>query len=367
MRKVVFALLIFLLFALTPQCLAKDLPKLYPFRACVTGTIQKIVFNKKENKCLATVLVSEVFLKDEMFETHKRIVCKDWPLGPAYANLLPKTRYQFEIYGNVNEKLGMPWRKAIGQEFLWSFNANTTSKETISIGDFPKIVLLSKVPNSRINEIKKQVFGTNEKWREIKSTLQSDIEQYWTPARITEIQNRQDTRLCPTIPASNGDGIVISGQLFPDRKKELGEITWYAIFNSEQNNCDIELRVNRGGNQIWRLYPAIGSIPPGEDDALSDLLTIIAHNTFRSFQVVHGDKYGWETPITPPGRVTKIFRHKDKTLKSFECILQNRRLLTADINDQLEISNVHLDGKPDKYWEEAFKERFDNLEKLFDR
>lgn len=70
-KKIITPLLLFFLLAV-PSGLARELPnKVYPYRASITGIVRKIRKVGKENDRVATVFVTQVFLKDEMFDALK--------------------------------------------------------------------------------------------------------------------------------------------------------------------------------------------------------------------------------------------------------------------------------------------------------
>lgn len=361
--KINIPVLLLLLLAMTlPPCLAKELPiKVYPYRASITGIVRNIRKGEQENDRIATVFVTQVFLKDEMFDALKTSTTWEWPTG-GFANFSPQTTRDFELVGNSKEYFGMPESNVIGKEFLWCFNPIALPNKLIRIDDQSSIKLLKNVSKSELDQIKNQVKGTAEKWTQRKAYMQKEIEKQWSPSRIEEFIRHPDARLNPTLQSAVPHGHTVSSVLYPERK-DLGKITWYATFFEKLDLDAIELHVNKEKNQTWRLYPVpVGEAAPNKDQELCDLLTVIAHNAYRSYPLAHVKKDG-SYPHLPLPYVKKITRKPDGHVHVL-INLENKKQLELDLSPSFEMTNILVDGKPDQDWSKAFKERFKNLERI---
>lgn len=258
----------------------------------------------------------------------------------------------------------MPESDVIGKEFLWCFNPIALPNRLIRLDDQPQIKLLKNVSKAEIDQIKTQVKGTAEKWTQRKVYPQKEIEKQWSPSRIAEFTKHQDTRLNPTLQSAVSHGHNICGVLYPERK-DLGKISWYATLLMNLELDSIELHVEKGKNQIWRLYPVpIGEKAPSKDQELCDLLTVIADNTFRCYPLAHVKKDG-SYPQLPVPSVRKITEKPNGVVHVF-MDLSDKKQLEMDLSPTFKMTNILVDGKPDPNWTAAFNERFDNLNKLIE-
>lgn len=355
-RLLVVAITLILLFFAKPVIsFAKELNQdMYPYRACFRGTVQKIRFDKIQNSWLTTVRTSEVYLKDEYFPALQVIDEKILITPICYANLQPNHTYKIRTWGKVNDVYGMPAKQAIGKEFLWSLDSDRAENE-IWIDSNSEITLFSDVPSSKLESIKKQVAGTGEKWAATKSYLQAEIEKQWSPGAIKEFTKHPDARVNPGVQSYTGPR-TLSGMLYPEQEKELGKITWYAVFNSPHKFDGIDVMVKKGDDS-WRLYPIPLDEPaPNKDEELSRLLTILGHNAFRCYSLVHNVQ-----TLRAPS-VSKLTHQSDGTVL-VQYTLEGGGILTMTLDSKFQMSDVKLNGEPSELWSKVFSERFENMEK----
>lgn len=358
-RLLVVAITLILLFFAKPVIsFAKELNQdMYPYRACFRGTVQRIREDKSERSWLTTLRVNEVYLKDEFFSAHKSDD-PDRALRPLfYSSLEPNHTYEFRTW-SIEDVFGMPSKNAIGKEFLWSMNPDKIRNEIRSESN-PEILLFSKVSRSKLDTIKKQIAGTAQKWAATKSYLQSEIEKQWSPSRIREILKHPDARLNPSLQSHTGPR-VLSGILYREQQKELGKVSWAAIFYSPHQYDGIDLMVVKG-KDCWRLYPnEIGISAPSKDQELSDLLLIIGHNAFRNYPIANNSN---SSSVLSPPEKCKI-THKNDGIVFVEYKLGNGGILTMNMDPKFQMSNISLNGKPNQLWSKVFAERFKNMDKM---
>lgn len=213
---------------------------------------------------------------------------------------------------------------------------------------------------------------SDEQTAKVRSKIGSYLCSQWTKERIQ--------RFClPTTRHLTGQNLVppterkLKGQLYPESEHELGRVEWTAYFDQ---NADepfvVSLDVSRPGkHQYWLLsileYPA-RELFMGEsfDKYLVRRLLMNAEEAY-SYQHFFGRSAPSDYVGLGVSKIVEVIHDRTGRNTGFTALLQNGAVLTANLDTNMSMSNILVDGLPNKYWTAINDELVENIEHIYDK
>lgn len=221
---------------------------------------------------------------------------------------------------------------------------------------------------------------SRKKISELKMQIEEYLSSQWTKERIR--------RFClPTTIFLAGQNLVpptekkIKGQLYPESVDELGLIEWTAYLDENDEIRNLVLDVRKSGKHQYWLLSSLGrrigksfSFPKeifNEGDFDKELVHRILANAREAYIYAHF--FRKKTPSDFRGlgvsKIVKVEHDKAGHVTGFNVLLFNGRVLSADLDTDMKIENILVDGELNRYWTAIINEQSENINKfhsLFD-
>ena len=208
----------------------------------------------------------------------------------------------------------------------------------------------------------------------LRRQLESHIEKRWTAQRIREYLKRPDLRECPqltTIEPLNGP--VLGGQLYKDLEPELGKVVWYTWLQDMQPVGEFQIGVTNKAGDVWRLETGYLELQDySDDDFKRDLISLTLQRSYQAFWTIQNYKLSYQheaiAPVDFPAPTTErleLIRDARNKIRSLRQQLANGKVLTADIDSDLHLSNILVDGKVCSAWCKAYKNRVEYMNEIW--
>ena len=199
--------------------------------------------------------------------------------------------------------------------------------------------------------------------------LSAYLQKRWTPARVNDFcrsENRTTGYRQNLVP----HGERVSGELHTD-KPELGRIWWYGSFEHGFID-DYSVNVKRGKHH-WLLQIGSGTTEENDDDYFLELrIAYTLMNALDAYSMVHHGKSTQKLEEGITNRSLGVVRLKNMQLIkgetgkaiSFSAIMPDGERLQVDLDEDQNVSRIHLNGRPDELWNKALVELDANLDKI---
>jgi hypothetical protein len=226
--------------------------------------------------------------------------------------------------------------------------------------------------NSDIQHLRVKLKNVVENNIKLKAILQKYLEERWTVERVRKfcqperrIAQPYQNLMCP-------NSFVLSGELYPSLKGELGDVTWYCGVDNnvpDQYSVCVKRKTNSSGLSSPDLW-VLGSGQPGfssytEDDFNNDLVAESLSSCARNYDSVHRETTKPDLTKYILGRTNEqVIKERDGRVTAYSCVLSNGAKLVAELDQNLSIKSILIDGKPDKDWTRAVAEAAENIDIL---
>ncbi|MFA7338890.1 MAG: hypothetical protein WC028_19040 [Candidatus Obscuribacterales bacterium] len=226
--------------------------------------------------------------------------------------------------------------------------------------------------NSDIERLRGRLRLLVENNAKLKDILQKRLEERWTVERIRKYcqPERRVAQPCQNLVCRNS--FVLYGELYPSLKGELGDVSWYCGVDSnvpDQYSVNVERKTSTHG----LTYPDHWILDLGEpgfsnyteDEFNNDLVAVSLSNCARNYDSVHRET----TKADLSGRVwgltkAQVIKAQNGQVTAYSCVLSNGAKLVAELDQNLSIKSILIDGKPDKDWTKAVAEAAENIDIL---
>lgn len=215
----------------------------------------------------------------------------------------------------------------------------------------------------------KKVVENNEK---LKAILQKYLEERWTIERIEKFCKPERRVVQPFQDLLQTRTFTLEGKLYPALKTELGEVSWYC--GVDDNVPDLySISVSRKTAvhglkrpDRWNLevnFPGFSSF--SDDEFIMHLVNATLSECAHNYDRVHRGNVKVDLHAQAY-KVTKeqLIRDQEGRVKAFSCILNNGSNLVAELEQNLSIKSISIDGKPHKEWTQAVAEASRNIDTL---
>lgn len=346
----------------------------FPFRACVDATIIKNKFVKKGCKAChpgridLEVKINEVYLADSQTEAEKQ--------GVPDEKTVPKTFHTNLQAGQIIRTFfyeDNPRQLKKGQRFIWSFNPvyhDEKDPEKIFLGLNGGILeplesLSESSAQKDLKELNKQISQYLESTHK---HMQEFVEKRWTKEQIELYTSKPELRYIPRTPGLVvTEGTILSGQLYKDAQDKLGKVLWFSGLIEGKPCGEYQLQVHKEGRNFWILesgYFNADSTAITEDQFykkyFKDMLTKCGITYMRV------NNSGENKKMMPGGTGIILERDSDNRIGGIRCALQNGEELTAKVDANLELSEFQIDSNESGIWGEAYRNRQQNMQKVWD-
>lgn len=226
--------------------------------------------------------------------------------------------------------------------------------------------------NSDIQHLRVKLKNLVENNIKLKVILQKYLEERWTVERVRKFCQPERRIAQPVQNLMCRNSFVLSGELYPSLKDELGDVTWYCGADNnvpDQYSVCVKRKTKSAGlnsPDLWILefgQPGFSSYT--EDEFNIDLVAESLSNCARNYDIVHRET----TKADLSGRVlgltkAQIIKAQNGQVTAYTCVLSNGATLVAELDQNLSIKSILVDGKPDKDWTKAVAEAAENIDIL---
>jgi hypothetical protein len=202
----------------------------------------------------------------------------------------------------------------------------------------------------------------------LKAALQKYIEARWSVERIKQFC-QPDVRSMPfmqsLVPVASD--LVLAGRIYPDESKAIGEIQWYC--NLKKGIPDeYQAQVKRSDHERWVLEINCPSKSQLTDEEINEnIIWLKLMNAYSAYRVDNCPKDPTKQKSLGDvflNSITRYIKDKSGRITGLKGILANGQILTADVSEGLEVSNILVDGKPNIYWSEICSEASQRIERV---
>lgn len=354
----------------------------YPYRSCLVVTIEKLrAKDEKQSYWRSKELllrVDSVVVTDQRYKAEG---VKGFENTNAYKDQVvehfafqPKDLITIEVQW-LPLSDGPPTLPKIvsGQKYILQWNPYRPPTSQMPNTFLDSSIELFPFQPQKIERIKTLASKNPEKIDSLRRQLESHITKRWTTQRIREYLSRPELRDCP--PLANIErlnGPVLGGQLYKNLEGELGKVVWYTWLRDMQPEGEFQVDVTNKAGDVWKLERGYFGLQDYSDDEFNkDLIGLILQRSFQAFLTVRNYKHSEDFAIAPvdlPEPTTErpeLIRGANNKIRSLRLRLANGKVLTADINPDLLLSNILVDGKVCLAWCEAYEKRVENMNEIW--
>lgn len=343
----------------------------FPFRAVVDVTITKNKFVKKgceachPGRIDIEAVVNQVYLPDRLSKAEASNALNEKTVPKTFhANLQKGQKLEAFFY----EDFARPIKK--GERYIWKFNpVYHDQKDPARIflglngGTFSIAKDLTENQTKELNLLSERF----EQYLDaVHARMQKAIEKTWTKDQVQIYTLMSELRY---IPRTQGvvvtEGNVMSGQLFGSEEAKLGKVLWFSGLQDGKPSGEYQLQVHKQGSEFWVLdsgyFSNISQMSQNRfwQKYFKDLLTKCGITYVR----VNNLKDSKELSLTNDEIVLEL--DSEKNINAISCRLQNEKTLTAKVDANLNLSQFEIDGAYSSVWQNAYDERVENMNKVW--
>ncbi|MDX2106592.1 MAG: hypothetical protein SFY67_09335 [Candidatus Melainabacteria bacterium] len=304
----------------------------FPYAACLQVTIKDVKQNAANSKLSLKVLVDKVITNSE------------FRVGQL-ANFEVESSYWLTSLCKLDQ--------VKNKSFVWSFNPiKTNNPNTYRANEIRADVVDEKV-DDRIAEIEREISLLPKKIAALKSAVQANMEMRWPIERIkmylkNPIAMRPENKI--QRPFSRGDKYILTGELYPERQNEIGKIVWAAnLFPDKYNMFTVKL--TKDSKTYLLGYDWISLVPLAPNEAETTMLTEAINEIFDS----RNERQKWRHGV--PNHLFGEIVSNEPGNRIFKILLsgEGHHQLTANFNEDLNFTEIFVDGKSDLWWNDTLK------------
>jgi len=343
----------------------------FPYRAIVDATITKNKFVKKgceachPGRIDIEAVVNQVYLQDALSKTEAAENQNEKTIPKTFhANLKNGQKLKAFFY----EDFARPLKK--GQRYIWKFNPvyhDQKDPERIFLGlnggTFSALAESNQKQTEELKGLSQRFYAYLE---DVQKQMQAKLENRWTKEQINRYTSKPELRYIPrTQGVVVSEGNVLSGQLFKNDEKQLGKVCWFSGLQDGKPCGEYQLQVHRGGADFWVLDSGYFS----DDTKMTqtkfwqkyckDMLTKCGITYIR----VNSSKENKE--LMPAHEPIELQMNKQDQVIGIKCKLLNDKILEAKVGEDMNLSDFKIDNAPSKIWQEAYEQRIDNMNKVW--
>ena len=358
----------------------------YPYRSCLVVTGEKLRSNHERKSYWHSkdllLRVDSVVVEDQKYAAegvknvenqnkYKELAIDHYEFKPK--DLINVEVQWFQLSENPPR---LPKNILSGQKYILLWNPCQHPTSQIPNTFLDASIELSPFQPQEIQRIKALARKNPEKLDSLRRQLESHIKRRWTVQRIREYLNRPELRECPPfrdVEPSNGP--VLGGQLYSKQESELGKVIWYTWLQDMQPVGQFQVDVTNKTGDVWKLeLDFFGLQEYSDDQFVQDLLALTLRRSLQAFWMIQNYKLAQEPKSVvqvdipePAFARLQLLRDSNKRIKSARFTLTNGKILTADVDADLRLSNILVDGRVCEPWTEAYDNRVQNMNEIWKR
>lgn len=212
------------------------------------------------------------------------------------------------------------------------------------------------------------------KIKQLKIQIEEYLHSQWTKERVRRFCLPTTIHLSGHIgnPQTKKE---IKGQLYPESVKELGLVEWTAYLNENDELLVLKLDVRKPGKHQYWFLSAIGeetkslSLPKenlNEDEFDKNLVHRILMNAREAYFYAHFFRKKIPSDYRKIGvsKIVEVMHDKAGHATGFKALLFNGQVLSANLDSDMNLKNILVDGEPNNYWTAIINELSENIVKL---
>lgn len=335
----------------------------FPYRACVDATITKNKFVKKgceachPGRIDIEATINEVYLPDALSQAESSGVMQEKTIPKTFhANLKNGQKLKAFFY----EDFARPLKK--GQRYIWKFNPvyhDEKDPERIFLGlNGGTFSATNELNESQIQALKTEAKRFEEYLQDVRKRMQAHIEKSWTKEQVRTYINKPELRYIPRTPGVVvTEGNVLSGQ--------LGEVVWFSGLAEGIPCGEYQLQVHKGGANFWVLDSGYfsNSIEMTQTKFWIKYYFDMLTKCGITYTRVHNVRENKE--LMPVRDEMFLQINEQNQIDKIKCRLLNEKLLEAKVDEEMNLSDFKVDGIPSQIWQEAYSQRIDNMNKVW--
>lgn len=376
--------------------LKKILP---PFRSCLIVDIKKAKQYKEYDSTHfdLDLLVKDVVLEDKIYPAakpyfeHRKKVSDGHGNYSLPFNLEARQGQTLKVhFANKKRKDILYTKPPYGTYVLrwnpekdWGNKYQAVCQERDG-SDIFQIIPLAQFDQKELIKIKKSPTVIAAQMESLRKQIEAYLKERWTLDRIKAYTSHPENRdAIPFIHTKNSismRGCRIGGLLYPEHEKEIGKIEWrtsiknndlygqYSIFAYSDKNCVIAITSDQAFDKH------IPSKEEFEKQLLGDILVFSCRGYWGVLREEYNktpDKSRFEWCHEAPTGEIDIKRDSDGKPTSFSCKMKSFSIppkdliLTADTNENFDITNVKINGEVNLGWKELLENRVHYSDKMW--
>jgi len=335
----------------------------FSYRACVDATITKNKFVKKgceachPGRIDIEATINEVYLPDALSQAESSGVLQEKTIPKTFhANLKNGQKLKAFFY----EDFARPLKK--GQRYIWKFNPvyhDEKDPERIFLGlNGGTFSATNELNESQIQALNTESSRFEEYLQEVRKHMQAQLEKSWTEKQITSYISKPELRYIPRTPGVVvTEGNVLSGQ--------LGKAVWFSGLTDGKPCGEYQLQVHQGGANFWVLDSGYFSNNVEMTQTkfwtkyYFDMLTKCGITYMR----VQNKKENKE--LIPVRDQMFLQINEQNQIEKIKCRLLNEKILEAKVDEEMNLADFRIDETPSQIWQEAYDQRIDNMNKVW--
>lgn len=332
-------------------------------RECVLLKVTEVRTKATSHGVAVKAVVEEVLLGDADSAFGK--ICKQGGAKTTPVDLFLQPADSPEVESEL-KKIRAGMRCVLGFDRSW-LEGNECKLWNIAT-PFPSQLFSS----SDIQHLRVKLKNVVENNIKLKAILQKYLEERWTVERVRKFCQPERRIAQPYQNLMCRNSFVLSGELYPSLKGELGDVTWYCGVDNnvpDQYSVCVKRKTNSSGLSSPDLW-VLGSGQPGfsnytEDEFNKYLVAVSLSNCARNYDSVHRET----AKADLSGRVwgltkAQVIKAQNGQVTAYSCVLSNGAKLVAELDQNLSIKSILIDGKPDNDWTKAVAEAAENIDIL---
>lgn len=335
----------------------------FPNRECVLLKVTQVRTQAELHGVWVRAVVEEILLGDAHRDFDK--VFKQRGAKKTAVNVILQPA---ESPGSANELKKI----RAGMRCIFGFDGSQSDGNEIRLWNVTTPFPGQTFSNTDIERLRGRLRLLVENNAKLKDILQKRLEERWTVERIRKYCQPERRVAQPFQNLVCRNNFVLSGELYPSLKAELGEVSWYCGVDSNIPDS-YSVNVRRKTNTHGLTYPDHWILDLGEpgfsnytEDEFNDYLVAVSlSNCARNYDSVHRET----TKADLSGRVwgltkAQVIKAPNGQVRAYSGLLANGARLVAELDQNLSIKSILIDGKPDKDWAKAVAEAAENIDIL---
>ncbi|MBN8662704.1 MAG: hypothetical protein J0M35_20215 [Candidatus Obscuribacter phosphatis] len=336
--------------------------QVYPYTACLELHIMSYRDSTKGEHEAPTATVEAEILTVLLDNTYALNgggpFFNEEPLGGRLFEKGQKLVFRFSTESCFATPASKSIEKLVGKTCVLAFNPNKESEGVRDVNHIETPFHSQKYNSADVAALTSGLNLSSGYLVNLKTALQKYIEDRWSVERIEHFC-QPDVRSLPfmqsLLPMESDQ--VLAGRLYPDESKALGKVQWYCVLQKGVPN-EYQAEVWRSNHERWVLEIGCPSDSQLTDEGINENILwqklMNAYSAYRAGTSRKGPTMQKALGDVFLNSITNFTKDKSGRITGLKGIVANGQVLTADVSEALNISNILIDGKPNTYWTEIY-------------